>query len=225
MKRLLIILLALATALLFAVPASAKKGGIPGPPDPEPEPPNVTTCVSPWWDGDIMDSDEDGFSDDFTLILDAVNEGACVDVLTEFAGQWFVTVELLEGKGPRSVLIVPRDGTPGDSCGGYRLRGDAVYDLWTLPHPEDPREQLLRDSNGVPLIPVATVNACPGNDEAGVGFFGELIERDTDDDGDVDETVAVMERTDEPHPLALLVFTGLKGDDRIAVHVDLPGTD
>ena len=224
MKRLLIILLALATALLFTVPAGAKKPDKPGKPDPEPN--AGTTCVTPWWSGDIKDTDEDGWSNDFTLILDADHPDACIDVLTKVEGQWKVTVRDLAGDGLRSLLLVPRDAVaPGDSCGGERRRNAAVYDDWTLPHPDDPREWLPRAS-GVPIIAAATVNSCPGDDEAGVGFFAETVEWDINNDGVVDENDTTMEATGDPHPLALLVFTsGLKRSDVVAIHVDLPGTD
>jgi len=217
MKRLLIILLALATALLFAVPAGAKKPDKPGKPDREPL--AGTTCVTPWSDGDIKDKDGDGWSDDFTLLLDANNESACVDVLTNTAGPWHVTVTDLSGDGVRNMTIVPRDAyAPGDSCGGEGRRGSTVYDPWVFPHPEDPR--------GFTEIPVATVNACPGDDEAGIGLFAETVEWDVNSDGLVDENDTVMEPTGETHPLAFLVFTqGLRRTDAVAVHVDLPGTD
>jgi len=218
MKRLSIVLLALATALLVAIPASAKKGGTPGPPDREPL--AGTTCESPWWDGDIK-------VDDFEIILDAGHPDACIDVLTEFAGQWKVTVRDLAGDGLRSLLLVPRDAVaPGDSCGGERRRNAAVYDDWTLPHPDDPREWLPRDASGVPIIPAATVNACPGDDEAGIGLFAETVEWDINGDGVVDENDTTMEATGDPHPLALLVFSsGLRKGDQIVIHVDLPPTD
>lgn len=220
MRRFSIMLLVLAMVLLAAAPASAKKGGIPGPPDREPV--AGTTCVSPWWDGDIQDSNNDGWSDDFTIILDKDNPGACVDVLTEFAGVWTVTVEVLAGDAPRALTIVPRDAVaPGDSCGGEGRRGPSVTEPWILPHPDDPR--------GFAVIPAATVNACPGNDEGGVGEFAETVERDVhvDDvvnsDGVVDETEILMEATGEVHPLVFLVFSqGLKKTDSIAIHVTLP---
>ncbi|MDK1019933.1 MAG: hypothetical protein QGM46_06235 [Actinomycetota bacterium] len=83
------------------------------------------------------------------------------------------------------------------------------------------------------MIPAATVNACPGNDDGGVGEFAETVERDLDhvgdvvnSDGDVDEFEIVMEATGEVHPLVFLVFSqGLKKTDRIAIHVDLPPLD
>lgn len=227
MRRYSIMLLIATIALALAAPATAGKPGDRGKPDSDSEPVAGTTCVTPWWDGDVKDINDDGWSDDFTIILDADNPSACVDVLTEFAGVWTVTVEILEGNAPRSLTIVPRDAVgPGDSCGGESRRGDSVTDVWILPHPEDPR--------GFTTIPVATVNACPGDadpdGDSPEGEYAETVDRDLDSvesvqqsSGDIDDTVIVMEATGEVHPLVLVVFSqGLKKTDRIALHVDLP---
>ena len=173
---------------------------------PDDEPAAGTTCVSPWWAGDVR-------TDDFTITLGPDQTDACVDVLTEHAGPWLITVT---GSGARSLLIVPRDAyAPGDSCGGVRLPRDQIYSTFPLPHWEDPRFD---------EIPVATVNACPGDDPEGIGEFAETVERDLNGDGTVDETEIVMESTGEPHPLALLVFSS--GSKRPAyqliIEVDLP---
>ena len=144
--------------------------------------------------------------------LDAGNDGTCIDILTDAEGTWNVTVEVTGGDGARTMTIVPRDAVgPGDSCGGQQRRGTSVYDPWVLPHPDDPRFD---------VIPVATVNACPGDDEAGVGSFAETVERLVDG---VIETEIVYEPTDEAHPLALLIFTqGIRRADQVTVTVDLP---
>ncbi len=122
MRRLTIMLLELATALLLAVPATAEKPDNPGKPDSEPV--AGTTCVSPWWDGDIKDNDGDGWSDDFTIILDKNNQNGCVDVLTEFAGAWIATVQVEAGDAPRVLTIVPRDAV---GPGRFVWRGGAPW--------------------------------------------------------------------------------------------------
>jgi len=82
MRRILVVTLALATLTLIALPGTAKKGGIPGPPDkPDDEPPVSVTCVSPWWDGDFE-------TDDFDIVLTRDQPDACVDVLTNTEGLW-----------------------------------------------------------------------------------------------------------------------------------------
>ena len=207
MRRIVMLTLTLALVLLIAVPAFAKKDKPPVPPAGEPIP--GTTCVSPWWEGDIHDTDEDGWSNDFEIVLTADEPDACIDVLTKVSGIWNITVE---GEGARAMTIVPRDAyAPGDSCGGEQRRGDAVYESWTLPHPDDARFD---------VIPASTVNACPDDDESGIGYFAETIERPS---GDV-EIVSIP--TDEVHPLALLVFSqGLRRNGTVTVSVDLPGVD
>ncbi|MDK1039611.1 MAG: hypothetical protein QGM46_06230 [Actinomycetota bacterium] len=136
MRRFTIMLLVLATALLLAVPATAEKPDNPGKPDSEPV--AGTICVSPWWDGDIKDSlgedglpGKDGWSDDFTIILDKNNQNACVDVLTEFAGVWIVTVQVEAGDAPRVLTIVPRDAVaPGE----IRVAGRGAVALLSPSH-------------------------------------------------------------------------------------------
>lgn len=130
MKRLWVVMLVLALVPLMATPTWAEKGGIPGPPDkpdnPNDEPRVSVTCVSPWWEGDFK-------TGDFDIYLDRNNPDACVDVLTESAGQWEVTVTLEEGIWRKpELMMVPRDAAwadwPSDSCGGEKRVGDAVYD-------------------------------------------------------------------------------------------------
>lgn len=210
MRRLTIVMLTLATALVIAVPASAKKDN-PGPPDPEPL--AGTTCVSPWWEGDIKDGDGDGWSDDFEIVLNAEQQNACIDIMTDTAGTWNITVEVTGGDGARTMTIIPRDAVaPGDSCGGEGRRGSSIYDPWVLPHPDDLRFD---------VIPASTVNACTDDDQAGIGYFAETVER-LSSDGFI-ETEIVSIPTNEIHPLAFLVFTqGLRGDDEVTLFVDLP---
>jgi hypothetical protein len=235
MKRLWVVMLVLAMVPLMATPTWAEKGGTPGPPDkpgnPNDEPRVSVTCVSPWWAGHFFETG------DFDIYLDRNNPDACVDVFTQTAGKWKVTVTLEEGIWRKpELMLMPRDAAwadwPSDSCGGEKRFGDAVYGEWELPPAWDER--------GFDVVPVATVNACPGWDAEtvggdGIGDWGELVERaagidDYNDFGQVlasegppVQTVVVTTKTGEIHPLAFVVWShNLRKGDRIRIHVDLP---
>ena len=210
MRKLSFLLLVGMMVLAVATPISAKKGGEPGPPDKPDETPISETCHSPWWVGEYV-------IDDFEIVLTKDSPNACVDVLSGVAGEWIATVEL----GPDTVwrrpelMMVPRDAAwPSDSCGGVKRVGDAVFEVWRFP-PDD-------DARGFEIIPTATVNACPGNDAlsvggAGVGEWAEVIERQGE------EPEIVFDRTDEPHPLAFVVWShNLRKGESVSIHVDLP---
>lgn len=130
------------------------------------------------------------------------------------------------------MLLIPRDAyAPGDSCGGVRLRGDAIYGApIPLPYFEDLNGNLVQDPDEwgdtrFSEIPLATVNACPGNaDPDGPnpdGEFAELIERLVDGEIVVTEE---WEKREEVHPLAFIVSSsGLKKvGDKLIIRVDLP---
>lgn len=206
MRKLMIVLLALATALAIAAPAAAKKPDNPGKPGGD-EPLAGTTCVRP---PSLVTTDFISFE-----LSEGGPEDACFDVLTTLAGVWHATVTpVTPDARVRTMTIVPRDAyAPGDSCGGEGRRGwDAIQAPWEFPHPDDPRFD---------VIPAATVNACPGDDPGGVGQFAETLDT-FDDEGNLVFSEAVMDPDpDTPHPLAFLVFTqGLRGTVRI--DVDLP---
>jgi hypothetical protein len=199
----------------MSTPISAKKGGVPGPPDePADGPPVSVTCVSPWWDGDYA-------TDDFDIVITRDHPDACVDVLSSLPGEWVATVT----RGPDTIwnraelMMVPRDAAwPSDSCGGIKRVGDSVFDSpWLFP-PED-------DARGFDTIPAATVNACPGNDAVsvggdGLGEWGELVERVGQD------PESVFERTGEEHPLAFVVWShNLRKGESVSIHVDIPPLD
>lgn len=228
MKRFWIVLMAVAVAMVVAVPVNAAKPCDSNPAHPscnsgDDEPTDLlagTTCNPLWWDTDFKDKD-------FTVVLTADNSDACIDVIPPAAGRWWVTVTATGqiSRNP-SLLLVPRDAVgPGDSCGGVSLRRDVIFDPIPLPYFEDlngNREQDLGEE-GDPrftVIPEATVNACLGNADPGSlyqGDFAELVERE----GQLDEIV--LGPTEEVHPLAFQIFAGgLRGTGTLTVSVDLP---
>lgn len=211
MRRILVVFLALATLTLMALPGTAKKGGIPGPPDKPDDPPPVSvTCVSPWW--------ADYETDDFDIVLTGDQPDSCVDVLTDTEGLWVATVT----RGPDTIwrrpelMMVPRDAAwPSDSCGGIKRVGESVFDQdWVFPPADDPR--------GFTTIPAATVNACPGWDAMpaggnGIGEWGELVEYEFGD------PVKEYKATGELHPLAFVVWShNLRKGEIVFIHIDLP---
>ena len=227
MKRFLFVGLVLVTVFLMAAPISASKGGVPGPPEkPADGPPVSATCFSPWW--------ADVEFDDFDIVLTRDHPDACVDVLSQWPGEWVATVT----RGPDTIwsrselMMVPRDTAwPSDSCGGMKRIGDSVFEEWRFPPADDAR--------GFLEVPAATVNACPGNAALpggnDVGEWQERVERAanvedfTDFDqvklslGPVVETEIVQEATGEVHPLAFVVWShNLRKGESVSIHVDIP---
>jgi len=213
MRRFSLVLLVGLMVLAGATPISAKQGGVPGPPDQEYDPPVSVTCHSPWWASDYR-------SDDFDIVLTKDSPDACVDVLSWLAGEWVATV----AGGPDTLwkrpelMMVPRDAAfPSDSCGGIKRVGDSVFEEWRFPPPDDAR--------GFEIIPMATINACPGNDSetlggAGIGEWGELVERPAQ------EAEVISVPSNEPHPLAFVVWShNLRKGESVLIHVDLPPLD
>lgn len=207
MKKTLILLMALATALAIAAPAAAKKPDDAGKPDNEPL--AGTTCVSRWWESPELKTSTFSFE-----LTEGGDDFACIDVLTSTAGVWEATVTpVTAGARVGSMTIVPRDAyAPGDSCGGEGRRGwDDIQAIWTFPHPDDPRFD---------VIPAATVNACSGDDPGGDGQFAETVES-LDAEGNLISETVMEPRPWEPHPLAFLVSTRrLRGT--VEIEVTLP---
>jgi hypothetical protein len=142
----------------------------------------------------------------------------CLDVMTDAAGRWDVTVE---GEGARRLVLVPRDSDgPGDSCGGVDLRRAVnIYGDFTLPLdiPEETRTE----------IPVATVNACGTNWPEWIdnAYPGEVVPAPWDAEaicgaGNVPCTISVA--TDQAHPLVLQAAYEGSRDGWVRVTVTLP---
>lgn len=189
LKRTLVVLIVGALPLAATVTAAAKKP----PKDPSPaEPIGGYTCAESGYD---QSSHGLVFSDTgFSLTLTGRSDGMCVDVMTGAAGVWKVTVT---GHDVLSLLVVPRDSySPGDSCGGVRVRSPELPLLQDLPDPSDPRHALG--------IPASTVNACGTT-------FGEWR------DG-----MLVMDQTAEPHPLAFRIDMTGRPRAEATITVDLP---
>lgn len=141
MKRFSIILLAIAVALVMALPAGAK--GPPDKPDKPGKPPETLigmTCEE--YGFDTWNLHEESSDGSFTVDVTG-REWACVDVVAP-EGDWNVYVVTAEGV--RRVTIRVQDSVaPGDLCGDDMITG-------VLNASEEP----LTLSG----IPKATVNAC-----------------------------------------------------------------
>lgn len=112
MKRTWIMLLAVAMALVIALPAGAVKPDKPDKPEPKPE--GGYTCAEYY--GYTTSDPVDFGSEGGSFTLDIVNrEVACVDVIAP-AGDWKVTVN--DAIGVRRVTIRVQDSVAGgDVCG------------------------------------------------------------------------------------------------------------
>ncbi len=218
MRRFWIMLLAVAMALVIALPAGAGKpccnpdgcGDDPytkdhpacGEDDPDPVSDDWGghTCV----DYKLLNPDSDWIAfdpvdADFVLTLNGGDKG-CVDVIAH-AGVWLVDVTTDGGRG---VMMIPRDSfSPGDSCGGAIINGDPTGD-YTLPLAADPRTE----------IPASTVNAC------GTEYGEQSIARV--DGVWVDYGLPEMNRTDDVDPLAFIVSAGGSPKSTTTISVDLP---
>lgn len=100
MKRMFTLCLALATAVALAVPASAAKGGKPGPPD---ESPTIQPCPTV---NTLPASGQVGFECEWTPVNDGSTRGT-VTVATTNAD---------EGGEMTRLVIFVRDSSPGDIC-------------------------------------------------------------------------------------------------------------
>lgn len=219
MRRIWITLLSVALALAVAAPAGADK------PNCDPDDPNYTpghpTCQDDSGDelpfgGTMCNPAEypegiDGIQEkDFHFTLEGKKPGTCIDVLTDIAGTWEVTVT---GEGARYLGIVPRDSiAPGDSCGGWLQRSAAnIYKTHTL------------SAYGGPM-PAATINACgtEWTEWVDIDLPGLVPEVDcVAVDGD---QCLVADALDIPHPLALHVFMQ-SGGGSTTFYVNLPPLD
>jgi hypothetical protein len=234
MRRIWITLLALAVILVIAAPAGADK------PNCDPDDPNYTpdrpACASDKpgdespMGGTMCDpagypEGINGVQDaDFTFTLEGKRPGTCIDVLTDTAGPWEVTVT---GEGARYLGLIPRDSfAPGDSCGGWLLRNAAsIYG--SSPH--------ILGYDG--SVPAATINAC-GTEWAewvDVNWPGLDPRLDSDggdcaafsDDGyqcEVAGLPADVAGFPIAHPLILHVFMQ-SGGGSTTFYVDLPPLD
>ncbi len=202
-------LLAAVLVLAAAVPAGAKKPDKPGPP-PSDEILAGTMCDPAEYPDGVVGIQ----TDDFEFTLGGRQDGTCIDVLTDVAGPWTVTIT---GDGARYLGVIPRDSIgPGDSCGGYLVRS-GIYD-------HGPGNPLVMGYEG--SVPAATINAC-GTE------FGEWVDEtlvdadacvafDPDDGYNESGLCQVNDAVPIAHPLVLQVF--LKGQAGTTTHfvVDLP---
>jgi hypothetical protein len=148
---------------------------------------------------------------DFWFTLAGKKPGTCIDVLTETAGPWEVTVT---GEGARYLGLIPRDSiAPGDSCGGPLLRNEAnIYG--SSPH--------ILGYDGI--VPAATINACGTEWTEWVDIATPGLVPETDcvaTDGDQCLVAAAL---DVAHPLILQVFMQ-SGGGSTTFYVDLPPLD
>jgi hypothetical protein len=228
MRRLWIVLIAGAIAMIIAIPAgTAVPRCSDNPnhprciPDDSPEPPaedppmGGTMCDPAEYPDDVDGAPiVDVQTDDFNFILSGKQDSACIDVTTHVEGEWEVTIK---GSGARYLGIIPRDSiASGDSCGGYLLRRyDAIYQS----------NPLFLGYTGV--IPAATVNACGTDDGEWVDIALDGLEPSLVTDGgdcsviDGDQCL-VAGQLDVEHPLVLQAFLSGSADGVTKVYVDLP---
>ena len=223
MKRIGVALLVIAMALVIASPAGIAKP--PPCPDGSAERPCPTEPVDDQGGGitcaehatsrgqkglitDVVDHYVDGQYDHFDIELSGKNLGiggrACIDVWSD-EGVWTVDIEILEGT-VRSILLVPRDSVPGDSCGGVSLSRRDIplsIDLPQVPPPDYNWPNSDFDGDG--MIEGAYVNSC-GTD------FAELIDGTT--------YTTVNDRV--PSPLAFQAGMTGSRDAHVILHVHVP---
>ena len=150
-------------------------------------------------------------TDDFQFTLEGKKPGTCINVLTDVAGPWEVTVT---GEGARYLGLIPRDSIgPGDSCGGYLLRNAAnIYG--NSPH--------LLGYEG--SVPAATINACGTEWAEWVSVDLPGLVPETDCVAVEGDQCLVADALDVSQPLILQVFMQ-SGGGSTTFHVDLPPLD
>lgn len=203
MRRIWVTLLAVALALVIALPAGAGKPPIdcdklPNHPecatDPGDDTPIAgTTCVE---DGSTYDVQ----TDDFDVTLYGKSDTACIDVLPAYPGAWKVTIET-DGI-VRGLSLYLRDSVaPGDGCFeggscGYAFRNDFPSDV------------------PFPNIDGAYVNVC--GTEFGESVWNADMEA-------FDYYADVNEDVESP----LSFFPSMSGRDGsvVTLHIDLPPID
>jgi hypothetical protein len=221
MRRIWIMLLAVALALVIAGPAGADKPNCDDPDSDHPAcqddepgdelPMGGTMCDPAGYPEGIKGVQKD----DFTFTLEGKKPGTCIDVMSE-EGPWEVTVT---GEGARYLGLIPRDSiAAGDSCGGWLLRSAAnIYG--DSPH--------TLGYNGP--VPAAEINAC-GTDWAEWVAIEEWLDIEEWPDLNLDAVCAafsddeqclVTEQLSVPHPLVLQVFMQ-SGGGSTTFEVDLP---
>lgn len=217
MKRLWIALSALALVLVIAAPAGAVKPDCTDPNSTHPtcqddEPGDEVPFAGTMCDPAGYPAGIDGVqAGDFTFTLEGKKPGTCIDVLTEIAGPWEVTVT---GEGARYLGLIPRDSIgPGDSCGGYLLRNEAnIYG--SSPH--------ILGYDG--SVPAATINACGTEWSEWVDIATQGLDSDVDCVAIEGDQCLVAEQLAIAHPLILQVFMQ-SGGGSTTFHVDLPPLD
>jgi hypothetical protein len=137
MRRVLAIFTALAVVLALATPASAKKGGVKGPPD-RPDPAGLScaemqypiTAEYPLPAGGALPEGFELIPGGFKFVLSDVLHAACVDV-TAPAGTWTIGIDL---SNARAAGFSIKDSVPGDSCVPWTTtRNDAVFSTDDVP--------------------------------------------------------------------------------------------
>ena len=145
---------------------------------------------------------------DFEFTLAGKKPGTCIDVLTDIAGPWEVTVV---GEGARYLGLIPRDSiAPGDSCGGWLLRNEAnIYG--SSPH--------ILGYDGI--VPAATINGCGTEWTEWVYIGTPGLVPETDCVAIEGDQCLVADALDVAHPLILQVFMQ-SGGGSTTFYVDLP---
>ena len=154
MKKLIMMLVVMALLMAFPVAAVAKKPA--QPPGQEPFP--GLTCQA-WFESHDETLWQVGIPDDFPVeegdfrvTLTPAQPAACIDVTSAVAGVWNFEIDAVK---VASFNMQIKDSVPGDMC--WR-------DAWSN------KKASLPDLLSTPEIPIATINACPGDDFTDGGY-------------------------------------------------------
>jgi hypothetical protein len=222
MRRISVLLLVIAMALVIASPAGAGKPGTdceekPNHPacqdDPTADPPFGTTCLVRFGPDnlDMQVKEVDLNVGSFSVNLEGSGASACYDVTAD-EGTW--SVEILNDTGVRFLRVLPRDSiSPGDSCGGreFRFNRDVptTFDLPGTGFPtEDGWHPYDLDKDG--RIEGSYANSCGES-------FGEWV--DVEVNGVEKRVFYEKENTNIPSPLAFQV--DMKGSKTAVLELEV----
>jgi hypothetical protein len=183
-KRLLVLAIAMATALAFATTATAKK-----PTTTRPSHPDGMTCAQAYAEGwrDSPAEVWDGRGTK-TVTVTYLAETVCIDLSNDAPATFTVSVNDV---GATELVAGIRDSHPGDFCAWYTGIDLVNVDggTFVVPEPGNLVPDPFNPGEYFAEIPAATVNAC----------------------GDEYNENGVFEVTDDPNPLVLVAWGSFRG--------------